>query len=230
MRIPSLVIAAFGLSVLTACAATPERLEGEAGPAGSPFQTPSASATVAPSATVGPTPSRTSQAPVPASASRSSTSPAAGTTSKIRKTDWANVTLAGLNYLGFEDARFRNGKATSGANTCTMLPGGARPAYAEYIAEEPANSPITEDALVLIECGSDGLDQVLVPVKLGFDQKTRIAMGLIRADIPTGPGKRMTFTSYRVQRGVILTTVRKADGSSEARRYRFNGGENWERF
>ena len=41
--------------------------------------------------------------------------------------------------------RFRNGKASSGAVNCTMLPGGARPAYAEFLTEEPANSPVTED-------------------------------------------------------------------------------------
>jgi hypothetical protein len=110
-----------------------------------------------------------------------------------------------------------------------MLPGGARPAYAEYLAEEPAESPITEDALVLIECGSDGLDQVLVPVQLGFDQTTRQARGLVRADRPAGPDKRMTFLSYSVRDSVIVTTVRKTDGSRETRRYRFGGGQSWDR-
>jgi hypothetical protein len=140
------------------------------------------------------------------------------------------VTLVGLGHLGFDDARFRNGTATSGANRCTMLPGGARPTYAEYLTEEPADSPITEDALILIECGSDGMDQLLVPVKLAYDQKTRVAMGVIRADVPSGPGKRMTFTSYRVRDGVIVAGVRKADGSTETRRYRSDGGRTWDRF
>jgi hypothetical protein len=131
--------------------------------------------------------------------------------------------------MGFGDARFRDGEASSGANNCTMLPGGARPAYAEYLTEEPANSPVTEDALILIECGSDGLDQALVPVKLVAGGTDRFAVGFIRADRATGPGKRMTFTSYRVRDGEIVTTVRKADGKEETRRYRFGGGTRWDR-
>lgn len=228
MRIPFLLVAVLGLSVLTACTATPEKVAGPAGPAGSPV--PAASPSVTPSAPATSAPSKSARATVPVSASRSTSPPAAGTTSKIRRTNWADLTLVGLNFMGFEDARFRNGKATSGPNTCTMLPGGARPAYAEFLAEEPADSPITEDALVLIECGSDGLDQVLVPVQLGFDQTTRQARGLVRADRPAGPDKRMTFLSYSVRDAVIVTTVRKADGSRETRRYRFDGGQSWDRF
>jgi hypothetical protein len=224
MRIRSLVITALGLAVLTACTATPEKVGGEAGPAGSPFRTPGVTASA--SATVSAGPSASDRATVPVKSSRPAGSSAS---SKIRRTDWDNVTLAGLDHMGFADARFRNGTATSGANSCTMLPGNARPAYAEYLTEEPADSPVTEDALILIECGSDGKDQVLVPVKLAFDQKTRVAMGLIRADLPTGPDNRMTFTSYSVQRSVIVAGVRRTDGSRETRRYRFDGGRNWER-
>jgi hypothetical protein len=139
------------------------------------------------------------------------------------------VTLADLGFMELGDLEFRNGKASSGPNNCTMLPGGARPVYAEFLTEEPANSPVTEDALVLIECGSDGLDQALVPVQLGYDQKTRQASGFIKADIPSGPDRRMTFTSYRVEGRLIVTTVRKADGSRETRRYRSGGGGTWER-
>ena len=150
-------------------------------------------------------------------------------TSTIRTTDWANVTLNNLGFLSLGDTEFRDGRASSGANTCTMLPGGARPAYAEYLTEEPASAPVTEDALILVECGSDGMDQALVPVQLGFDQRARNAVGFIKADRPTGPGQRMTFLSYGVDRGQIVTTVRKTDGTQETRRYRFAGGTTWER-
>ena len=150
-------------------------------------------------------------------------------TSVIRTTDWPNVKLVGLDFMSLGDLQFRNGRASSGANNCTMLPGGAKPAYAEYLAEEPASAPVTEDALILIECGSDSMDQALVPVQLGFDQKTRQAVGFIKADRPTGPGKRMTFLSYGVEGRQIVTTVRKTDGTQETRRYRVAGGETWER-
>lgn len=227
MRIPPLLIAALGLSVLTACSATPDKVGGEAGPAGSPFQTVRASVaaslrpSLSPSPSASPSPSVSRRASPSASKSRA--------VSTIRSTDWANVTLAGVGFMELGDLKFRNGKASSGANNCTMLPGGARPAYAEYLTEEPANSPVTEDALILIECGSDGLDQALVPVQLGYDQKTRQASGFIKADIPSGPNRRMTFTSYRVEGSLIVTTVRKADGSRETRRYRSGGGGRWER-
>ena len=131
--------------------------------------------------------------------------------------------------MSLGDTVFRDGRASSGANNCTMLPGGVRPAYAEYLTEEPASSPVTEDALILIECGSDAMDQALVPVQVGFDQRTRHAVGFIKAYRPTGPGRRMTFLSYGVDRGEIVTTVRKADGTEETRRYRFAGGTSWER-
>ncbi|MFR9775320.1 hypothetical protein ACL02O_04580 [Micromonospora sp. MS34] len=224
------LIAVLSLSILTGCTTKPESVKGEAGPAGSPART--ASATASASAPVTATPSRT--APATTSASPAAKPSPAGSASspyrRIRSTDWANMTLKGLTFLDFGDATFRNGKASSGANTCTMLPGGARPAYAEYIAEEPANSPVTEDALILIECGSDGMDQALVPVQLAFDQRTRYARGVIPADPANGSGGRMTFTSYTIQSGTIVCTVRKADGSKETRRYRYDGGDNWGRY
>jgi hypothetical protein len=227
MRALPLILVALPLAALTACADSgPVSVAGDAGPAGSP-STAAATVPVTPSATPGSTSASaspsTSAAP---SVTPSASTPAAGK-GPIRKTDWADVTLANLGPYG--KVTFKNGKAASGPDNCTMLPGGARPAYAEFLTEEPAASPVTEDALILVECGSDMQQQMLVPVKVGYDQKTREAIGFIRADAPTGPDKRMTFTSYRVQGERIVTTVRKTDGSKETRRYRFAGGTKWER-
>ncbi|MET0493287.1 MAG: hypothetical protein ABW000_09185 [Actinoplanes sp.] len=232
MRALPLVITALSASILTGCAASPQNVAGEAGPAGAPSPTAGATAPISPAAPVSPSPVASTPAPsdtihpVKSTPTPTRTRTPAGV---IRKTDWANVTLANLGFMGLGDTTFRNGKASSGANNCTMLPGGARPAYAEYLTEEPANSPVSEDALILIECGSDGMDQALVPVQLGFDGKTREAIGFIRADQPTGPDNRMTFTSYAVEGRVIVTTVKKTDGSTETRRYRSGGGNTWER-
>ncbi len=230
MRALPLLITALSASILTGCASSPQNVAGEAGPAGAPSQTAGATVTSSPAASVSTSPAASTPAPSDTIRPVKSTpTPTRTPTSVIRKTDWANVTLGNLGFMGFGDTTFRNGKASSGANNCTMLPGGAKPAYAEYLTEEPANSPVTEDALILIECGSDGMDQALVPVKLGFDLKTRETLGFIRADRPTGPSNRMTFTSYTVEGQVIVTTVRKTDGSTETRRYRFGGGNTWER-
>ena len=235
MRIPPLVLTALSFSLLTACSSGPDKVAGDAGPAGAPRPTTRAISAVTSD------PIRTPGTTAPATSRPAATTPAAGATgttgttgtpgatSTIRRTDWAEVNLAGLAFLGFGDADFRGGKASSGANNCTMLPNGIRPAYGEYIAEEPASSPVTEDALVLVDCGSDGLQQALVPVKLGFDGKTREAIGFIPADTPTGPGQRMVFMTYAVRDGGIVTTVRKADGTRETRRYRSGGGTRWER-
>ncbi len=214
MRALTLVIAALSVSIMTGCTSRPENVEGEAGPAGAASQTTSATVSASAAALVSPSP----------------TNSASGLRSGIRGTDWANVTLVNLGFMDLGDTRFRDGKASSGAVNCTMLPGGAQPVYAEYLAEEPANSPITEDALILIECGSDGMDQAVIPVKLGYDQKARLPIGFIPADPSTGPNNRMTFTSYSIENGVIVTTVRKANGSNETRRYRFDGSMSWERF
>ncbi|MET0426616.1 MAG: hypothetical protein ABW046_22305 [Actinoplanes sp.] len=223
MRALPLILVALPLAALTACADPgPVSVAGEAGPAGSP-STRAGTVPVTPSVTPGSTPPSTPAAP---SVTPSSSRPAAGK-GPIRDTGWADVTLAGLWQYG--KVTFKDGKAASGPDNCTMLPSGARPAYAEFLTEEPADSPVTEDALILIECGSDMQQQLLVPVKVGFNQKTREAIGFIRADAPKGPDNRMTFTSYTVQGETIVTTVRKTDGSKETRRYRFAGGTAWER-
>lgn len=232
MRIPPLVLTALSLSLLTACSSGPTKVAGDAGPAGAPRPTTRAISAVTSD------PTRTPGTTAPATSRPAATTPAAGptsttgtpgATSTIRRTDWAEVNLTDLAFLGFGDADFSGGKASSGANNCTMLPNGVRPSYGEYIAEEPASSPVTEDALVLVDCGSDGRQQALVPVKLGFDGKTREAIGFIPADRPTGPGQRMVFLTYAVRDGGIVTTVRKADGTRETRRYRSGGGTRWER-
>ncbi|MBQ1051881.1 hypothetical protein KBX50_25895 [Micromonospora sp. C51] len=233
MRARTLLIAAIGVSLLAGCTSRPNNVGGAAGPAG----TPSATATVTAPTSVPGTPSATATVTPPASVPRTpsptATKPAGSTSPKprgIRATDWANVRLGGVSFMDLGDITFRNGRASSGANNCVMLPGGARPVYAEYLTEEPANSPITEDALILIECGSDAMDQALIMVQLGYDQKERRAVGVIEADPPSRPGERMTFLSYAVEQQVIVTTVRRADGTQETRRYRFNGGNNWGQF
>jgi len=139
--------------------------------------------------------------------------------SAIRETDWRNVTLVRL--LKYGDVTFRNGE---GAN-CRMLPGDAKPAYGHVINEEPAGRPATEDALVLVGCG-DAVEQALIPVAL--EGSRRVAVGAIEADAVTGPQPSMTFTSYRIENGNILVTVKKPDGKPENRRYRW-GGNGWER-
>ncbi|MFF5075577.1 hypothetical protein ACFY36_00885 [Actinoplanes sp. NPDC000266] len=223
MRVLPLTMAALQVVILAGCDDKPESVAGDAGPAGSP------AAVIAPSTvtTSAPTSAATTvRTSVPATTTTTTTTKAV---SGIRATDWPNVTLADLSRYG--DVTFKNGKgATGGADNCTMLPGGARPFYAEYLAEEPADSPVTEDALILVGCGSDMQQQALVPVKLGYDQKTRQTMGFIKADPPAGPDKPMTFTSYRVEGETIVTTVKKTDGGTETRRYRYNGGINWERY
>jgi hypothetical protein len=221
MRAFPTMIAALGLCALTGCTASPQHLDGQAAPAGVTSPTPSA----VPSVT------RTASSPSPGTGAAASTVPAGtsapqpgGSTpaSIIRRTDWANVNLRGVGFMDLGDLRFRDGEATTETNHCTLLPGGARPAYGEYLAEEPADSPITEDALVLIECGLDDRLQALLPVKLGFDQKTRSAAGFIQDD-------RVRFLSYRLDGETIVTTVRTDAGDTETRRYQFAGGITWER-
>jgi hypothetical protein len=221
MRAFPIMIAALGLCALTGCTASPERLDGQATPAGVRSPTVSAVPSVA----------RTASSPSPGTAGAASTVPAGtsaptsgGSTpaSIIRRTDWANVNLHSVGFMDLGDLRFRDGEATTETNHCTLLPGGARPAYGEYLAEEPADSPVTEDALVLIECGLDDRLQALLPVKLGFDQKTRYAAGFIQGD-------RIRFLSYRLDGESIVTTVRTTAGNTETRRYQFAGGTTWER-
>ncbi|WP_436533171.1 hypothetical protein [Actinoplanes sp. HUAS TT8] len=210
MRILPLAAVALTVTALTACTESgPQSVAGDAAPAGRPSPVVTS---VPPSAPASPSPS----ASVSAKPSAATTTTSAG---GVRKTDWDNVTFSDLANYG--EMRFKNGKATNGANTCTMLPGGAKPFYAEYLAEEPADAPVVEDALLLVECGSDAYDQMLVPAHLTGGKVWAAAGGVIKADPPPGPGKRMTFVSYRVESETIVATVRKADGGTQVRRYRF---------
>ncbi|WP_433112777.1 hypothetical protein [Micromonospora sp. CA-246542] len=117
---------------------------------------------------------------------------------------------------------------------CKILPGGARPVYAEFVVEEPANAPSTEDALVLVELGNPDAArrQALVPVQLAEDGRGLNARPVIQGDAPSASGGQvMTFTSYRVVDEHVEATVRRLDGGSETRRWRkVNFAGDWERF
>jgi hypothetical protein len=230
MRASPMVIATLGLCALTGCTDAPERLDGQASPAG--ITTPAASAvssTTAPSTAAPSTAAPSTAAPVssapslPVSPSRGGTSDpapdATQATSIIRRTDWPNVSLRNMTFMDQGDLRFRDGRT----DRCTMLPGGARPAYGDYLTEEPADSPATEDALVLVECDAGDPVQALVMVQIGYDQKSRHAGSFIQADDST------TVLSYRIDDHDIVTTVRTAAGRTENHRYRFAGGSHWER-
>ncbi|MFF0470994.1 hypothetical protein ACFYPX_26595 [Micromonospora zamorensis] len=94
---------------------------------------------------------------------------------------------------------------------CRILPGGARPVYAEFIVEEPANAPSTEDALVLVELGNPDASrrQALVPVQLADNGRNRYAWPVILGDASSPAGDRvMTFVSYRVVGQNVEATVR----------------------
>jgi hypothetical protein len=212
-----------GLIGLAGCSPGPDKVGGDAGPAGRPAATsappsPGLPGAVSPepwgSATDGP---------------GSDQSGGTGVTGDIRRTDWANVTISNLGFLGVGDLTFRGGEATADHISCTMLPGGAKPVYAEVLAEEPANAPSTEDAVVLVECGSDAMQQALVLVQLGYDQRTRQRAGLIDADIPPTATGRMTFVAYSIDTFTVATTIRRPDGGTESRRYRHDGGDRWVR-
>lgn len=215
----SLLAVTVGLIVLAGCSSDPDKADGDAGPAGGP------AASSAPPSPAGGNGTGTGTTGTGANQGGGGT----GGSSEIRKTDWANLTIKSLGFLGVGDVTFRGGKATAEHISCTMLPGGAKPAYAEFIAEEPANAPSTEDAVVLIECGSDAMQQALVLVQLASDQRTRQRAGLIEAEIPPTATGRMTFVSYSVDKGTVATTIRRPDGGTEARRYQHNGGSNWGR-
>lgn len=235
------------LMLATACTVQPDRQPGLAAPVGDPSR-PAVTATPTPTAT----PTATATAALPGKPGRdvgSSASPArtsAGVTqdrsvsgrrpAEIRRTDWANVTVHDLSFCGESDpaVRFRGG--SNGLDIpCLMLPRGAKPVYAEFITEEPANAPSTEDALVLVELGNPDAarQQALVPIQIDFDGRTRNARSVIRGDRPSAAGdKAMTFTSYRVDdANHVIATVKTLDGKTETRRYRqinFNG--DWQRF
>ncbi|WFE53514.1 hypothetical protein [Micromonospora sp. WMMD1155] len=220
--------------VVAGCSAPVERVGGDAAPAGSPSATASPSASSAPT-----TPGSSPSAPVtrtstPGAPVTRTTKPA-GSLSEMRRTDWPNAVIRSLDFCGESDefVRFRNG--SNGLDVpCRILPGGARPAYADFIGEEPADAPATEDALVLVELGNPGAArrQALVPVQLAYDGKERFARPVIKGDDPSPSGDRvMTFVSYRIVDFHVEATVRKLDGGTETRRWRMmDYAGNWERF
>jgi len=143
--------------------------------------------------------------------------------------------VRGLAFCGEADdvVRFRDG--SNGFDVpCRMLPGRARPVYGEFLVEEPANAPVREDALVLVELGNPDAarQQALVPVQIGSDGRTREAWPVIKGDAPSAAGDRtMTFTSYRIEGETVVATVKRLDGGTETRRYRQAGMYGpWERF
>ncbi|GAA3779206.1 hypothetical protein GCM10022225_79220 [Plantactinospora mayteni] len=231
MRTKSLLGIVLALAATAACTST-ERRPGVAAPAGSPAPIGSGTASAVPSAALAePTARATPSAPVGATTGASR----GGEQSEIRKTDWPNVAVKGLTFCGEADdvVRFRDG--SNGLDIpCRMLPGGARPVYGEFLVEEPANAPARGDALVLVELGNPDAarQQALVPIQIGFDGKTREAWPVIKGDPSSAAGdKVMTFTSYRIERQTVVTTVKRLDGKTETRRYRLAGMHGpWERF
>ncbi|MGW5559609.1 hypothetical protein ACWER9_20610 [Micromonospora sp. NPDC003944] len=232
MRATLLLGVTLTLTVVAGCTSPVDRVGGDAAPAGF------ASASASPSASSVPA---TPSAGPSASASRSSGAPATRTSgpparvSEIRRTDWPNAVIRDLDFCGESDdsVTFRSG--SNGLDVpCRILPGDARPVYAEFLVEEPANAPSTEDALVLVELGNPGAarQQALVPVQLAYNGRDRQARPIIEGDEPSPSGDRvMTFVSYRVVGQNVQATVRTLDGGTETRRWRkvdFAG--NWERY
>ncbi|MEU7800257.1 hypothetical protein AB0B10_13370 [Micromonospora arborensis] len=169
------------------------------------------------------------------SVSLTSLSAPSASASEIRQTDWANAVIDKLSFCGESDdsVEFRNG--SNGFDVpCRILPDGAQPVYAEFIVEEPANAPSTEDALVLVELGNPNAArrQALVPVQLSDNGSGRYAWPVILGDDSSASGDRaMTFISYQVVGEHVEATVRNLDGSTENRRWRkYNGSGNWERY
>ncbi|SCL50134.1 hypothetical protein GA0070604_2058 [Micromonospora eburnea] len=87
---------------------------------------------------------------------------------------------------------------------------------------------------MLVELGNPGAarQQALVPIQVGFDGTTREARPVIKGDPSSAAGdKVMTFTSYRIEKQTVVTTVKRLDGRTETRRYRLAGMYGpWERF
>ena len=234
MRSNLFVGAMLTLTFVTGCTSPVERVGGDAGPAGSPSTgaSPSASS-VPPTGSAGPSAPATRSATPSAPATR--TSGPAAPVSEIRRTNWPNAVIRDLKFCGESDDSvvFRNG--SNGFDIpCRILPNGARPVYADFLTEEPANAPSTEDALVLVELGNRDAArrQALVPVQLSYDGRERYARPIILGDNSSPSGDRvMTFVSYRVVGQDVQATVRKLDGGTETRRWRkvdFAG--NWERY
>jgi hypothetical protein len=222
------------LTFVTGCTSSVDRVGGGAAPAGSPAGSASPSTPGAPAPTSsGPSAPATRSSSPEAAATR--TSGPATQESEIRRTNWPNAVIRNLRFCGESDdsVSFRNG--SNGLDVpCRILPGGARPVYAEFIVEEPANAPSTEDALVLVELGNPDASrrQALVPVQLADNGRNRYAWPVILGDDSSPTGDRvMTFVSYRVVGQNVEATVRKLDGNTETRRWRkADGSGNWERF
>ncbi|MBQ1035192.1 hypothetical protein [Micromonospora sp. C81] len=222
------------LTIVTGCTSSVDRVGGEAAPAGSPAGSASPSTPGAPAPTSsGPSAPATRSSTPEAAATR--TSGPATQESEIRRTNWPNAVIRNLRFCGESDdsVSFRNG--SNGLDVpCRILPGGARPVYAEFIVEEPANAPSTEDALVLVELGNPDASrrQALVPVQLADNGRNRYAWPVILGDDSSPTGDRvMTFVSYRVVGQNVEATVRKLDGNTETRRWRkADGSGNWERY
>lgn len=233
MRGRPLIAVLFVQMLVTGCTPSIDRSGADAAPAGSPARS---TASPAPSQTSSPPSGGAAPSGTPTRTPRQSgtTSGAGQPGSEIRRTDWPDVTIGNLRFCGGDaTVRFRNG--TNGFDIpCTILPYGARPFYADFIAEEPANAPATEDALVLVELGNPGAArrQALVPVQLADGNPPRYAWPVIAGDQPSPSGDRaMTFLSYRVVNGLVEAKVRRLDGGTETRRWRrVDGAGNWERF
>ncbi|MBM0203737.1 hypothetical protein JNW90_11905 [Micromonospora sp. STR1s_5] len=237
MRGNLLVGAMLTLTFVASCTSPVERVGGDAQPAGSPSVSaspPSPSASSAPATgSAGPSAPATRSATPGAPTTR--TSRPAAPMSEIRRTDWPNAVIQHLGFCGESDdsVKFRNG--SNGLDIpCRILPNGARPVYADFVTEEPANAPSTEDALVLVELGNPDAArrQALVPVQLSYNGRERYAWPVILGDDSSPSGDRvMTFVSYRVVGRNVQATVRKLDGGTEIRRWRkADGSGNWERY
>jgi hypothetical protein len=171
----------------------------------------------------------------PPAAAPSARPPGGGRASAIRRIDWRNATVTRLPFCGGPDGvvSFRDG-SNGDDIPCRMLPDGARPAYGEFLVEEPANAPAREDALVLVELGNRGAarQQALVPIQLGSDGRTLEAWPIIKGDAPSPTGDMVIpFLAYRIEGQTVVTTVKRLDGRTEIRRYRQAGAYGpWERF
>ncbi|MET8265882.1 hypothetical protein ABZU92_18035 [Micromonospora arida] len=227
MRGNLLIGAMLALTFVAGCTSPVNRVGGDPGPAGSPSTSASppspsvSSAAATGSAGPGAPATRTSRPATPVS--------------EIRRTDWPNAVIRDLKFCGESDdsVKFRNG--SNGLDVpCRILPDGARPVYADFVTEEPANAPSTEDALVLVELGNPDAArrQALVPVQLSYNGRERYARPIILGDDSSPSGDRvMTFISYRVVGQNVQATVRKLDGGTETRRWRtVNLAGNWERY
>ncbi|MET7668929.1 hypothetical protein [Micromonospora luteifusca] len=227
MRDELLIGVALSLTFATGCTSSAGSLGGDTAASGSSSDSASPTSLSASSAS-------TTGSGGPSAPATSTADPGAAA-SEIRRTDWPNAVIGNLSFCGESDdsVAFRNG--SNGFDVpCRILPDGAQPVYAEFIVEEPANAPSTEDALVLVELGNPNAArrQALVPVQLSDNGSGRYAWPVILGDESSASGDRvMTFISYQVVGQHVEATVRKLDGSTENRRWRkYNGSGNWERY